>query len=121
MTRILALLALLLTALPAAAADWPAKEGDFTIRDFHFKSGETLPELRIHYTTLGTPHRGADGRIDNAVMVLHGTGGTGKQFLTPVFADELYAPGQPLDITRTFVILPDGIGHGGSSKPSDGL
>jgi homoserine O-acetyltransferase len=70
---------------------------------------------------LGQPHRNARGEIDNAVMVLHGTGGTGKQFLTPQFANELYGPGQPLDITRYYIILPDGIGHGGSSKPSDGL
>ncbi|OJU16888.1 MULTISPECIES: alpha/beta fold hydrolase [unclassified Sphingomonas] len=103
-----------------AAKQWPIKEGDFVIRDFAFRSGETLPSLRLHYTTLGTPHRNAAGEIDNAVMVLHGTGGTGKQFLQPQFADELYGPGQPLDITRYFIILPDNIGHGGSSKPSDG-
>ncbi|MFD1612047.1 alpha/beta fold hydrolase [Sphingomonas tabacisoli] len=113
-------LTLLLQAAPAAPA-WPTKDADATFRDFHFASGETLPELRIHYTTLGTPHRNARGEIDNAVMVLHGTGGTGKQFLFPQFANELYGPGQPLDITRYYIILPDGIGHGGSSKPSDGL
>ncbi len=118
--HLLALLALVL-ATPAVAADWPAREADFTVRDFRFQSGETLPELRIHYTTLGTPHRGADWKIDNAVMVLHGTGGTGKQFLAPQFADELYGPGAPFDIAKTFVILPDNIGHGGSSRPSDGL
>ncbi|MET0245488.1 MAG: alpha/beta fold hydrolase [Sphingomonas sp.] len=115
------LLTLVLTAFPAAAADWPISEGDHVIRDFRFASGETLPEVRIHYTTLGTPHRDGKGRIDNAVMVLHGTGGTGKQFLVPQFADELYGPGQPLDITRYYVILPDNLGHGGSSRPSDGL
>lgn len=113
--------AALLLAAPAAAADWPVKSGDYTIRDFTFGTGEKLPELRQHYITLGTPHRGADGSIDNAVMVLHGTGGTGAQFLRPQFADELYGPGQPLDITKYFIILPDAIGHGGSSKPSDGL
>jgi pimeloyl-ACP methyl ester carboxylesterase len=75
----------------------------------------------MHYTTLGTPHRDSAGAIDNAVMVLHGTGGTGKQFLQPQFADELYGPGQPLDIRHYFIILPDNIGHGGSSKLSDGL
>ncbi|QXQ07241.1 alpha/beta fold hydrolase [Sphingosinicellaceae bacterium] len=106
---------------PAATSKWPITEADFTVRNFAFASGETLPELRLHYTTLGKPHRDAKGRIDNAVMVLHGTGGTGKQFLQPQFADRLYGPGQPLDITRTYVILPDGIGHGKSSKPSDGL
>lgn len=98
-----------------------AREGAFTVRDFRFRSGETLPELRLHYTTLGTPKRDAQGRITNAVMVLHGTGGSGRQFLQPQFADELYGPGQPLDISRYYVILPDNVGHGKSSKPSDGL
>ncbi|MBN8848699.1 MULTISPECIES: alpha/beta fold hydrolase [unclassified Sphingomonas] len=106
---------------PAAVRQWPTKEGDFVIRDFAFRSGEKLAELKLHYTTLGAPHRNAAGEIDNAVMVLHGTGGTGKQFLQPQFADELYGPGQPLDITRYFIILPDNIGHGGSSRPSDGM
>jgi homoserine O-acetyltransferase len=106
------------TSSPFAAE---AREGDFSVRDFRFASGETLPELRLHYTTLGTPKRDAAGRITNAVMVLHGTGGSGRQFLQPQFADELYGPGQPLDIKRYYVILPDGIGHGKSSKPSDGL
>src|SRR5687767_11260825 len=116
--------ALFLLAAPAAAqTDYAARlaEGDVVLRDFRFASGERLPELRIHYATLGTPHRDAAGRIDNAVMVLHGTGGSGRQFLQPQFANELYGPGQPLDIGRFFVILPDGIGHGKSSKPSDGL
>ncbi|WP_404712143.1 alpha/beta fold hydrolase [Sphingomonas sp. MMS24-J13] len=108
-------------AAPVAAKTWPTHEADFTIRDFRFKTGETLPSLRIHYTILGQPHRDASGMIDNAVMVLHGTGGTGKQFLSPQFADELYGPGQPLDIARYWIILPDNIGHGASSKPSDGL
>ncbi|PXA98865.1 hypothetical protein DMC47_06315 [Nostoc sp. 3335mG] len=121
MIRPLTLLSLLLIAFPAVAADWPTREGNHVIRDFRFASGETLPEVRIHYTTLGTPHRDSKGRIDNAVMVLHGTGGTGKQFLLPQFADELYGPGQPLDIRRYYVILPDNLGHGGSSRPSDGL
>jgi len=119
-----AALALFLTAAPAAAQapnTWPVTEGDFAVTDFRFGSGETLPKLNQHYRTLGTPHRGADGAIDNAVMVLHGTGGTGAQFLRPQFADELYGPGAPLDVSRTFIILPDAIGHGGSSKPSDGL
>ena len=107
---------------PAAAARrWPTQEADFVIRDFRFRTGETLPELRLHYTTLGTPHRNAAGEIDNAVTVWHGTGGTGAQFLNPVFADRLFEPGQPLDIARYWIILPDGIGHGRSSKPSDGL
>ncbi len=104
-----------------SVSKWPTRAAQFTIRQFRFRSGETLPELRLHYTTLGSPHRNAKGEIDNAVMVLHGTGGTGRQFLAPPFADELYGPGQPLDIERYWIILPDGIGHGGSSKPSDGL
>jgi homoserine O-acetyltransferase len=109
------------TPQPASARSWPVQEHEFRVADFHFASGETLPELRIHYTTLGQPHRDAGGAIDNAVMVLHGTGGTGHQFLAPQFADQLYGPGQPLDIQRYWIILPDGIGHGQSSKPSDGL
>jgi len=96
-------------------------EGDFTAKDFRFRSGETLPELRLHYATLGKPARDAQGRVTNAVLILHGTGGTGQQFLQPVFASELFGPGQLLDITRYFIVLPDGIGHGKSSKPSDGL
>jgi homoserine O-acetyltransferase len=105
----------------AAASRWPAKEADYVVRDFHFRSGETMAEIRLHYTMLGEPHRNAKGEIDNAVMVLHGTGGTGHQFLAPSFADELYGPGQPLDIHKYWIILPDNIGHGKSSKPSDGL
>src|SRR5690349_18225814 len=100
---------------------WPATtEGDFVAKNFKFRSGETLPELRLHYTTLGKPARDAQGRVTNAVLILHGTGGTGHQFLTPIFAGELFGPGQLLDATRYFIILPDGIGHGKSSKPSDG-
>jgi homoserine O-acetyltransferase len=108
---------------PAAtvATKWPIREADVVLKEFHFRSGETLPELRMHYTTLGSPHRNAAGVIDNAVMVLHGTGGTGQQFLRPQFADELYGPGQPLDIRKYWIILPDNIGHGKSSKPSDGM
>jgi homoserine O-acetyltransferase len=105
----------------AEAKVWPTKEDDVIFKDFRFASGETLPELRIHYTTLGAPHRNSAGEIDNAVMVLHGTGGSGQQFLRPQFADELYGPGQPLDINKYWIILPDNIGHGKSSKPSDGL
>lgn len=122
--RWLALLFVALLAAPAVAqSDYAARltDGDVVLRDFRFHGGETLPELRIHYATLGTPHRNAAGRIDNAVMILHGTGGTGRQFLAPQFADELYGPGQPLDITRYYIILPDNIGHGRSSKPSDGM
>jgi homoserine O-acetyltransferase len=120
--------ALLVTAAPAAFAQAPAttqwpnqKESDFVIRDFRFKSGETLPILNIHYTTLGTPQRNAAGDIVNAVILLHGTSSSGKAWLMPSLADQLFAPGQPLDAARYFVVIPDGVGRGGSSKPSDGL
>ncbi len=122
-----AVLALVLTWLFAAPAyaqgstAWPVKSGDFTLSNFQFRSGETLPSLRLHYMTLGTPRRDAQGRVTNAVLILHGTGGTGAQFLQPQFANELYGPGQPLDIAKYFIVLPDEIGHGKSSKPSDGL
>jgi homoserine O-acetyltransferase len=120
----LILAAALLLAAPATAqtpAKWPVAEGTASFRDFRFATGEVLPELKMHYRTLGTPQRDARGRITNAVMFLHGTGGTGAQFLRPQFADELFGPGQPLDITKYYIILPDSIGHGQSSKPSDGL
>ena len=108
------------TAAPAPAYDTP-REGDFVMHDFHFRSGESLPELRQHYWTIGTPIRDASGRITNAVLVLHGTGGDGHSLIRPQFAGELFGPGQLLDSKRYFIILPDGIGHGKSSKPSDGL
>jgi len=98
-----------------------ATESDFVIPAFRFASGETLAELRLHVLTLGELKRDGAGHATNAVLVLHGTGGSGRQFLAPQFANELYGPGQPLDTTRYYVILPDGIGHGRSSKPSDGL
>lgn len=99
----------------------PATEGDFVIHNFQFHSGESLPELRLHYTTLGKPVRDAAGRTTNAVLILHGTGGTGHQFFAPQFAGVLFGPGQLLDASRYYIVLPDGIGHGKSSKPSDGL
>ena len=108
-------------AKPAAPTAWPTKPGDFDIADFKFRSGESLPSQHQHYTTLGEPTKDAKGRVTNAVLILHGTGGTGGQFLSPQFADELYGPGQPLDIRKFYIILPDEIGHGKSSKPSDGL
>jgi|SRR5580704_627666 homoserine O-acetyltransferase len=114
--------ALLLGAARAWAADTPQPvEGDYLIHDFRFASGETLPELRIHYRTLGTPRSDAHGVVRNAVLITHGTGGSGAQFIRPEFAGELFGPGQLLDATRYFLVLPDGIGHGKSSKPSDGL
>lgn len=97
------------------------REGDYIIKDFAFASGESLPALRLHYRTLGTARRGAKGKVGNAVLVLHGTTGSGAQFTRASFAGELFGPGQLLDAERHFIILPDGIGHGGSSKPSDGL
>ena len=96
-------------------------EGDFVIKNFTFDAGGTLPELRLHYRTLGTPKKDAQGVVRNAVLVMHGTGGTGAQFLGRTFAGELFLPGQPLDVTKYFIVLPDDIGHGKSSKPSDGL
>lgn len=116
-----ALSAAALAAAPVRAEESPAREGDYTVRDFRFASGETLPELRLHYLALGRPARDAKGEVTNAVLVLHGTGGSGRQFLAPQFAGVLYGAGAPLDTTRFWVILPDGIGHGKSSKPSDGL
>lgn len=97
------------------------KEGDYVARNFHFESGETLPELRMHYATFGSPLRDAKGQVTNAVLLLHGTSGAGAQFLAPQFAGVLFGTGQLLDVTRYYVILPDNIGHGKSSKPSDGL
>jgi homoserine O-acetyltransferase len=110
-------------ARPAVAQTaWPnQREGNFVLRNYVFESGETLPELRLHYTVLGTPHRNAAGEIDNAVLLLHGTSGTGKNWLLPSLAGELFGTGQPLDASRYFIILPDNLGHGRSAKPSDGL
>ena len=113
----------LLPAFPGASmAQYPAPtEGTFVLKDFQFRSGERLAELRLHYRTLGTPARDAQGVVRNAVLIMHGTGGTGAQFIRREFAGELFGPGQLLDATRYFIVLPDGIGHGQSSKPSDGL
>jgi homoserine O-acetyltransferase/O-succinyltransferase len=111
------LLSLALFLQPATLAP---VEGDFLVRDYVFTSGERLPELKLHYRTLGTFRKDAAGR-SNAVLILHGTGGTGRQFLSDAFAGGLFAPGQLLDASTHFIILPDGVGHGGSSKPSDGL
>jgi homoserine O-acetyltransferase/O-succinyltransferase len=113
---------LLVVAKAVWAADYPAPaEGDYTIRDFKFTSGETLPELRIHYRTLGKAEKDAQGKTANAVLIMHGTTGSGAQFIREEFAGELFGPGQPLDAAKFFIVLPDGIGHGKSSKPSDGL
>src|SRR6478752_5592576 len=104
------------------AGDYPAPaESDYAISDFKFTSGETLPELRIHYRTLGKANKDSQGKTTNAVLIMHGTTGSGAQFIRPEFAGGLFGNGQPLDATKFFVVLPDGIGHGKSSKPSDGL
>jgi homoserine O-acetyltransferase len=105
----------------ANAQTWTPVEGDAAIGTLPMARGTALANARIHYRTLGEPRRGADGKVNNAVLLLHGTGGTGGQFLSPQFANDLFGPGQPLDVTRYYVIMPDNIGHGGSSKPSDGL
>jgi homoserine O-acetyltransferase/O-succinyltransferase len=120
---LLALSLVLLCAGPTAhAAPWPTPdEGDYAIRNFHFASGESLPELTIHYRTLGNIHKNKKGHVDNAVLIMHGTGGTGRQFLQDRFAGELFGAGQPLDAHKHFIVLIDDIGHGKSSKPSDGL
>jgi len=127
------ILGFLLTGLPNAAplraqqtgqqvlAALRTSESNYVVHDFHFKSGETLPELRLHYTTLGAPRHDARGHTTNAVLILHGTGGRGDSLMNPVFAGVLFGPGQLLDANRYFIILPDGIGHGKSSKPSDGM
>ena len=115
LSKAMCALAYALMALPALAADYPApKQGEWVVRDFRFHTGEVLPELRLHYTTVGAP-------TGEPVLILHGTTGSGANMLAPVFAGELFGPGQPLDAGRYYVILPDAIGHGKSSKPSDGL
>ena len=114
------LLLTLACACRAQTAPQPV-EGDWIARDFAFHSGEKLSELRIHYRTLGAPARDPAGRVRNAVLILHGTGGSGRGFLSDQFAGELFGKGQPLDAAKYYVILPDAIGHGNSSKPSDGL
>ncbi len=100
---------------------WSTQDGTYVIKNFRFGTGETIPELKLHYLTLGQPHRDAAGHTDNGILLLHGTGGDAHSLLNPVFSDVLFGPGQPLDITKFFIILPDDIGHGESSKPSDGL
>src|SRR2546422_10270916 len=113
---------LALSCVTACAADYPApKEGDFVVKNFQFKSGERMAELKLHYYTLGTPQKDAKGMVRNAVLILHGTGGSGRQFLTPAFGGVLFGTGQLLDAKQYFIILPDNVGHGQSSKPSDGL
>jgi homoserine O-acetyltransferase len=120
--RTILLLLISFVSIAAFAADGPAPQsGTFVVKDFQFKSGEKLPEVKLHYYTLGTPQKDSSGKVRNAVLILHGTGGTGRQFLTPNFGGVLFGPGQLLDASKYFIILPDSVGHGESSKPSDGL
>jgi homoserine O-acetyltransferase len=109
------------SAAPSTQSHWPPQDGVVMLHDFRFGSGETLPELKLHYLTMGRPHRNAGGQVDNAVLLLHGTGGNAHSLLNPIFSDVLFVPGGVLDIQQYFIILPDDIGHGESSKPSDGL
>jgi homoserine O-acetyltransferase len=124
--RRLIVVALLATAASQAQTSnartqWPVQDGNYVIHNFRFGTGESLPELKLHYLTLGTPHLDSAGHTDNAILLLHGTGGSAQSLLNPVFSDVLFGAGQPLDITKFYIILPDDIGHGKSSKPSDGL
>src|SRR5205823_5589081 len=120
--RIFVVLSSVLTASFAFAADYQTPtEGNYTIRDFKFTSGEKLPELRLHYRTLGKPEKDAQDKTTNAILIMHGTTGSGAQFIRPEFAGELFEKDQPLDATKFFIVLPDGIGHGKSSKPSDSM
>ena len=105
----------------AQTSHWQTQDGTYVIKDFHFRSGESIPELKLHYLTLGKPHHDAAGHTDNVILLLHGTGGNAHSLLNPVFSDVLFGPGQPFDITKHYIILPDDIGPGQSSKPSDGL
>ena len=112
---------IMLAATANAQRPQPGVVGDYIIRDFKFASGEVLPELKLHYRTLGQPRRDASGVVRNAVLIMHGTTGSGSGFLSPIFAGELFGAGQPLDTTKYYIILRDGIGHGSSSRPSEGL
>ena len=132
MERVLRLAAVLLAASAGLAiaqvpkphyapTHWPIHDGVYHIHDFRFGTGETLADLRLHYVTLGKPRRDAAGHTVNAVLLIHGTSGDAHSLLDPVFSDVLFGPAQPLDINKYFIILPDLIGHGESSRPSDGL
>src|SRR5271167_308491 len=121
MSKFRGCLAVACLALAAAAQEPKPVESDFSVHDFHFQNGSTLHQVRLHYTTLGEPLKDASGVVRNAVLVLHGTGGSGSAFLSKNFAGELFGPGQLLDARTHFIVLPDNLGHGKSTKPSDGL
>jgi len=114
-------IAVLWTASVLSAADLRPASGDYTIHNFRFADGQSLPEVRIHYRTFGSPRRDPAGVVRNAVLLMHGTTGSGKQFLSENFAGVLFGPGQLLDAAKYYIVIPDGIGHGESTKPSDGL
>jgi len=122
---LLAVLSLAAHAFAATPSDAhaaiPERAADFVAHDFHFSDGTILPEVRIHYVTLGAPQRDARGDVTNAVLLMHGTTGTSNAYLTPLMRKELFAPGEPLDASRYFIVIPDGLGRGGSTKPSDGM
>ena len=128
--RTLSVIVLLAAAFPALGQDetnkpntnWPGyREGDYVIHDYKFVSGESLPEVKLHYRTIGTAKQNAAGEVVNAVLLLQGNTGTGANWFRPTLADELFKPGQPLDAAKYYIIMPDALGRGGSSKPSDGL
>ncbi|HUN44843.1 MAG TPA: alpha/beta fold hydrolase [Acetobacteraceae bacterium] len=128
--RALILTILLVVALPALAQEpakqpnmhWPGyQEGDYLVSNYRFASGETMPQVKLHYRTIGIAKRNAQGHVTNAVLLLQGNTGTGANWFRPSLADELFRPGQPLDPAKYFIIMPDALGRGGSSKPSDGL
>lgn len=100
---------------------WKVAEADYAVPDFKFHTGETMAKMNVHYATLGTPKKDAQGHVTNAIMLLHGTGGTGRGMASAAFGNEVFGPGQVFDITKFFIVMPDGMGHGGSAKPSDGL
>ena len=128
--RTLVVIVLLASASPALAQDeanepninWPGyREGDYVVHEYKFVSGESLPEVKLHYRTIGTAKKNAAGEAVNAVLLLQGNSGTGANWFRPTLADELFKPGQPLDPAEYYIIIPDALGRGGSSKPSDGL
>jgi len=125
LSAIAILLAVAATAVGAADREapspWTITEADYVVPAFRFHTGETMKGMKIHYATLGTPRRDAQGHITNAILLLHGTGGTGRGLISAAFGNRVFGPGQVFDIARYYIVLPDAIGHGGTAKPSDGL